>query len=1067
MERHAIFTFEANRKGAILPSPGQVVKVRSRRYLVEAVESAGDPSWEQTLVEISCLEDDAQGERLSVLWEREVDAQVLKQADWSHLARSGFDAPHVFSAYIHALRWNLVTSTNPRLFQSPHRAGIQIMSYQLEPLKKALQMPRVNLFIADDVGLGKTIEAGLILREMIMRQKVKRIVIACPASLVTQWQGEMEARFGLSFVIFDRDYLFNCRRERGYAINPWTTHSQFIVSHSLLRDEQYASPLREWLIDHLPGSMLVLDEAHHAAPATSSSYAIDSQFTRGMRELTPLFEHRLFLSATPHNGHSNSFSALLAMLDPQRFIRGEQIRDPRLLDQVMVRRLKDELREAVPGLQLPKREVVQHDISGLPDDAPDLVLMRLLTEYRALREKRLEAGRRSQQTAANLVITTLQKRLFSSIDAFNSTLRVHRKSMEKLAASTEIEPEVSGDLLIELNVPDADDERADRPEEEVTKGIEQAVASATERSRDSKQTSPEEIALLDRMAEIASQARRRPDPRLTDAKEGLIPWIRKNLFHSDGTWNNRRVLIFTEFTETKTYLRQQFETAFANTDRAEERIATYQGGGRLDEIKKAFNASPDLHPLRILIATDAAREGVNFQNHCADLFHFDVPWNPSRMEQRNGRIDRKLQREDVVRCHYFVFTQRPEDHVIRTLVRKTETIRKELGSLSPVLERRIEDLLADGLNPSLATTLEMLDAGASGRKAIDEELESVRKRKVQLVEELKSLEEYLQNSKDYVGLNSPDFINAISTALELNNCPPLQGGPDRWRFPEIHGRSWFGAMDALRAPKPKDQDFYQWRASSPIRPIVFQSPTHIDEGVVHLHLEHRVVQRLLGRLRAQGFVHNDLARACVGQTDDAIRRVVLLGRISLYGPGASRLHDKIIAVAARWVDPIARKGPLTPYAEDTEKLTLAALEKSFESARSRRVDPAVEQKLQSAAPQDVEDLLPHLKARADTVTASAKEVLGNRGRLEAEAMRRIIEDQRKRILAKKEEPQMLLPFDKMELLQLEEERKDWDKRLKAIGREVDEEPARILKSYEVQAHRVEPIGVVYLWPISG
>ena len=1050
-----------------MPSPGQVVKVRSRRYLVEAVESAGDPSWEQTLVEISCLEDDAQGERLSVLWEREVDAQVLKQADWSHLARSGFDAPHVFSAYIHALRWNLVTSTNPRLFQSPHRAGIQIMSYQLEPLKKALQMPRVNLFIADDVGLGKTIEAGLILREMIMRQKVKRIVISCPASLVTQWQGEMEARFGLSFVIFDRDYLFNCRRERGYAINPWTTHSQFIVSHSLLRDEQYASPLREWLIDHLPGSMLVLDEAHHAAPATSSSYAIDSQFTRGMRELTPLFEHRLFLSATPHNGHSNSFSALLAMLDPQRFIRGEQIRDPRLLDQVMVRRLKDELREAVPGLQLPKREVVQHDISGLPDDAPDLVLMRLLTEYRALREKRLEAGRRSQQTAANLVITTLQKRLFSSIDAFNSTLRVHRKSMEKLAASTEIEPEVSGDLLIELNVPDADDERADRPEEEVTKGIEQAVASATERSRDSKQTSPEEIALLDRMAEIASQARRRPDPRLTDAKEGLIPWIRKNLFHSDGTWNNRRVLIFTEFTETKTYLRQQFETAFANTDRAEERIATYQGGGRLDEIKKAFNASPDLHPLRILIATDAAREGVNFQNHCADLFHFDVPWNPSRMEQRNGRIDRKLQREDVVRCHYFVFTQRPEDHVIRTLVRKTETIRKELGSLSPVLERRIEDLLADGLNPSLATTLEMLDAGASGRKAIDEELESVRKRKVQLVEELKSLEEYLQNSKDYVGLNSPDFINAISTALELNNCPPLQGGPDRWRFPEIHGRSWFGAMDALRAPKPKDQDFYQWRASSPIRPIVFQSPTHIDEGVVHLHLEHRVVQRLLGRLRAQGFVHNDLARACVGQTDDAIRRVVLLGRISLYGPGASRLHDEIIAVAARWVDPIARKGPLTPYAEDTEKLTLAALEKSFESARSRRVDPAVEQKLQSAAPQDVEDLLPHLKARADTVTASAKEVLGNRGRLEAEAMRRIIEDQRKRILAKKEEPQMLLPFDKMELLQLEEERKDWDKRLKAIGREVDEEPARILKSYEVQAHRVEPIGVVYLWPISG
>ena len=566
-------------KGMSPPAPGQVVQVRSRRHLVESVEPAREPAWEQTRVDLSCLEDDAQGERLAVLWEREVDAQVLPESDWKHLASKGFDAPHVFSAYLHALRWNLVTSTNPRLFQSPHRAGIQIMSYQLEPLKKALQMPRVNLFIADDVGLGKTIEAGLILREMIMRQKVKRIVIACPASLVSQWQSEMEARFGLTFVIFDRDYLFNCRRERGYAINPWTTHSQFIVSHSLLRDEQYASPLRDWLGSagtdgRRSGSMLVLDEAHHAAPATSSSYAIDSQFTRGMRELTPLFEHRLFLSATPHNGHSNSFSALLAMLDPQRFIRGEQIKDPRLLDQVMVRRLKDELREAVPGLKLPKREVVQHDISGLPDDAPDLALMRLLTQYR---------------------------------------------------------------------------------------------------------------------------------------------------------------------------------------------------------------------------------------------------------------------------------------------------------------------------------------------------------------------------------------------------------GPDRWRFPEIHGRAWFRAMDALRAPKPKDQDFYEWRASSPIRPIVFQSPTHIDESVVHMHLEHRVVQRLLGRLRAQGFVHNDLARACVGQTDDAIRRVVLLGRISLYGPGASRLHDEIIAVAARWIDPIARKGPLEPYKEDTEKSTLAALEKSFESARDRRVDEAVERKLQSAAPLDVADLLPHLRSRAATV----------------------------------------------------------------------------------------------------
>jgi len=130
------------------------------------------PGRQQTLVHLSCIDDDSQGTELDVLWEREIDARVLPESGWTDLGRKGFDPPHLFSAFVHALRWNLVTSTNPRLFQSPYRAGIEVMAYQLEPLRKALMLPRVNLFIADDVGLGKTIEAGLIIRELLMRQKV-------------------------------------------------------------------------------------------------------------------------------------------------------------------------------------------------------------------------------------------------------------------------------------------------------------------------------------------------------------------------------------------------------------------------------------------------------------------------------------------------------------------------------------------------------------------------------------------------------------------------------------------------------------------------------------------------------------------------------------------------------------------------------------------------------------------------------------------------------------------------------------------------------------------------------
>src|SRR4051812_42391783 len=405
----------------IPPVPGEIVRVRSRRYLVEAVEPPERGTGDQTLIRLSCLEDDAEGEPLEVLWEKELDGQRINDADWSKLAQGQFDPPQWFAAYYRTLRWNSVTSTDPKLFQAPYRAGIRIDAYQLEPLRKALLLPRVNLFIADDVGLGKTIEAGLIVRELLMRQRVRRIVVAAPPSVVLQWKEELDQRFGLTFVVLDREYVRAMRQERGFSVNPWSTHSRFVVSHHLLRDEDYASPLRDWLGSFASQSLLILDEAHNAAPASGARYAIDSQFTRSIRELAPRFEHRLFLSATPHNGHSNSFSALLEILDPQRFCRGVPIKSGKLLDAVMVRRLKSDLREANTG-SFPVRQVIQIDIKGLPEDAPDLVLARLLEQYRDIREQRVAHAKKSAQAAALLVVTSLQKRLLSSIEAFDSTL---------------------------------------------------------------------------------------------------------------------------------------------------------------------------------------------------------------------------------------------------------------------------------------------------------------------------------------------------------------------------------------------------------------------------------------------------------------------------------------------------------------------------------------------------------------------------------------------------------------------------------------------------------------------
>lgn len=248
---------------------------------------------------MTCLDDDSQGRPLSVIWERELGARVIRPSQSGLGTPAALDEPRRFAAYLHALKWSSVTATDARLFQAPFRAGIHLLDHQLTPLKKALELPRVNLFIADDVGLGKTIEAGLVMQELMLRQRVDRVLIVCPASVTLQWRDEMQKRFGLNFEIFNRDFVSRRRQERGFQVPVWGTHSRFIVSYQTLRRSEYFEPLKTLLDEKgRHKSMLVLDEAHVVAPASSSRYAIDTDTTRSIRSLADHFEHRLFLSAT-------------------------------------------------------------------------------------------------------------------------------------------------------------------------------------------------------------------------------------------------------------------------------------------------------------------------------------------------------------------------------------------------------------------------------------------------------------------------------------------------------------------------------------------------------------------------------------------------------------------------------------------------------------------------------------------------------------------------------------------------------------------------------------------------
>src|SRR6266511_6179340 len=339
---------------AALPEQGQLVEVRQRRYVVTDIRQSTlppdplklyDPT-PQHRVTLASVEDDALGEELQVIWEIEPGAQRMEGSALP--APTDFDDPHYFDAFLDAVRWGAVASADVRALQAPFRSGIAIEDYQLDLVVRAIQMPRANLLIADDVGLGKTIEAGLVVQELILRHRVRSSLIVCPSALQIQWRDQMRDKFGLEFRIVDAELMRTLRRERGLHVNPWTHFPRLITSIDFLKRERPMRLFREVLPTENESvyprryDVLVVDEAHNCAPSGRGKYATDSLRTEAIRLLAPHFEHKLFLTATPHNGYPESFTALLELLDNQRFARGTSP-DRKQLEAVMVRRLKSSL----------------------------------------------------------------------------------------------------------------------------------------------------------------------------------------------------------------------------------------------------------------------------------------------------------------------------------------------------------------------------------------------------------------------------------------------------------------------------------------------------------------------------------------------------------------------------------------------------------------------------------------------------------------------------------------------------------------------------------------------------
>lgn len=1056
-------------------SAGDFVALRGRRWLVQDVARHRD----HRRVKLSCIEDDAQGERLEVVWEAEIAPRRLDDDAWSALGVDGTDDGDVFGAYLRTLRWQSATAGDRKLLQAPFRAGIRLDAYQLLPLRKALDLPRVNLLIADDVGLGKTVEAGLILRELLLRRRIDLAIVAAPASMTLQWQDELSAKFGLAFKVVDRDFVQAMRRQHGFGVNVWSTGSAFIVSHSLLIDEDYTADLRSQLTPFRAKSLLILDEAHHAAPSSGRRYATDSQFTSAIRDLAPRFEHRLFLSATPHNGHSNSFSALLEMLDPDRFTRGLPV-EAHDTEPVMVRRLKSDLRAL--GYSFPERRIDEIVLDRLPQTTPELELARRLDAYQELREQRLKSLPPGEQARGRLIFSGLQQRLLSSIPAFLRTLKAHRATLARHVAAALPEPAleaVARQLAFRpVDSPsDIDAAEIDTSEADVDAAVEAATAFGS--IGVPKRAIDLELEAVDGMLALAEKHRHDPDERV----KWLCDWLARD-FHPGGKWNGRRLIVFTEWVDTLTWLRTCLREAIAKTNHADERIATISGLTDLDQrerIKLDFNEDPAKTPVRLLLATDAAREGINLQAWCADLVHLDLPWNPARLEQRNGRIDRKLQSAKVVTCRYFRYTERPEDLVLRALVRKTETIREQLGSSGQVIAETVEHRLGNaGVRRAEAERLALEvdseqggDRAATAKREMDDEVEA---RRAHLREEQKRLEKVLEDSREAVGVSSTDLEKVVGVALTRLgvSLPDVAGNkvgkidtfrldPQASAFAKDAG--WASLFDELRKGRPaRRESLAHWRKETPVRAIAFDPPVdergRDDPDVVQLHVEHRLVRRLLSRFVSQGF-QSDLQRVTVLTGNEARPRVTLLGRLCLYGSEGQRLHERMLSVSAFWQERTG-KATLVPFGADGEVGTLERLEQAFAGPRPKAAAMA---KLKPWMQRDVAELVAELEKRTVDERMTAERLLSENGVRESEALKALLEAQRRKIAeGTRQQDQPDLFAEEIERRQRLADRRWWQQKLGRIDSDILTEPTRVKAFYAVAAQRLEPVGLVYLLP---
>lgn len=1024
------------------PEPGQLVEVRRRQWVVADVvssklESNAAP---QHAVSLSSIDEDGLGEELEVIWEIEPGAHIIERAGLPSI--SGQDDSDTLEAFLDAVRWGAATNADRGFLQAPFRSGVSIEDFQLDPLVRAIDMARVNLLIADDVGLGKTIEAGLVIQELLLRHRARTALVICPASLQEKWRVEMLEKFGLEFRVVDTAYIKQLRRERGIHANPWTSYPRLIASMDWVKSGEGLRMMRDVLPPHVSYprkfDILVVDEAHNVAPAANANYALESQRTRFIRAISPHFQHRLFLTATPHNGYTESFTSLLELLDDQRFARNI-LPDEKQLAQVMIRRLKSDLVDADGNLLYPKRVLQSLAVPYTPEER---TIHEKLNAYCQSRER--DAGKNGNVFGTKFVNQLLKKRLFSSPAAFASTLEKHVVTISSPAARKEkgsMAERILRKAILRVEEDYANDQ-----------DVENAQAEAVEEaSRGGQPLTTEQKQLLDEMRQWAQRAKNQADSKA----KAIIGWIETNL-DAKTQWNDRRVILFTEYRTTHQWLHE----ILASHGYGGERLSILHGGMDHEErekVKAAFQTSPKDSAVRILLATDAASEGIDLQNHCNCLIHLEIPYNPNVMEQRNGRIDRHGQRQKEVLIWHPVDGGQQAGHtvgghgddILRAL-RKLELMRADMGSVNPVIAPQMSGLI-EGVLKDLDTRLAEAKI-AKARKFVHAERE--------LKARVAKLHERLLETQHDFHLTPEHILMAVKTGLVLAGKPPLEpvelsGTPSGtiFRMPALSG-SWARCLEGLRHPFTQQ-----------IRPITFDhAVANGRDDVVLVHLNHRLVQMCLRLLRAEVWAQDDvkkLHRVTVRTLpDDSIDglAVVVVSRLVVTGGNHHRLHEELTVSGGYLRDQNFRR-----------EESVTRIQQWLDQAQPLNAPAGLFDALRTRFSRSQDAILQTVDARSKDRLKFLVNTLQARKQKEIENITAVLDELEKAIrseLSKDQQPEQMSLFTEDERTQLRRDTASLEARLTRIPSEREQEAQAINIRYADFVDRTFPVAVIFLVPAS-